>query len=106
MSGDAGEKESAPLPNVREQTLVVEYCAAFATAWHSDYRVANRRRRKMVTQHWCRTRPDPFAHTWPLVEGWLAAEPNLAARELLTRLTHCCQTSTPPGHSSGPCSDG
>jgi hypothetical protein len=29
---------------------------------------------------------DTFEHSWPLMEGWLAAEPNLAARELLTRL--------------------
>jgi hypothetical protein len=48
--------------------------------------VANRRRRKLITKHWWRTRPDPFEHSWPLAEGWLAAEPHLAARELLTRL--------------------
>jgi hypothetical protein len=28
----------------------------------------------------------PFAESWPLVEGWLVAEPNLAASELLARL--------------------
>ncbi|HTT76127.1 MAG TPA: hypothetical protein VMF50_09135 [Candidatus Binataceae bacterium] len=62
-----------------------EYLAAFATAWHSDYR-APRGRRKTTTKHWWRTRIDPFAESWPLVEGWLAAEPNLAASELLIRL--------------------
>jgi Integrase core domain len=62
-----------------------EYLAAFATAWHSDYR-APKGRRKTTTKHWWRTRADPFAESWPLVEGWLAAEPNLAAGELLTRL--------------------
>jgi hypothetical protein len=62
-----------------------QYLAAFATAWHSDYR-APRGRRKTTTKHWWRTRTDPFADSWPLVEGWLAAEPNLAAGELLTRL--------------------
>jgi hypothetical protein len=59
--------------------------AAFATAWHSDYR-APRERRKNTTRHWWRTRTDPFAASWSLLEGWLRAEPNLAARELLTRL--------------------
>jgi hypothetical protein len=61
------------------------YLAAFATAWHSDYR-APKGRRKTTTKHWWRTRADPFAESWPLVEGWLVAEPNLAAAELLTRL--------------------
>jgi hypothetical protein len=60
----------------------------------------------MVTKHWWRTRPDPFAHTWPLVEGWLAAEPNLSAKELLTRLTQLLPDLYPTGHSSGPCSGG
>src|SRR5215472_6024058 len=62
-----------------------EYLTAFATAWHSDYR-APKERRKTTTKHWWRTRPDPFAESWPMVEGWLVAEPNLAAGELLTRL--------------------
>ena len=62
-----------------------EYLAAFATAWHSDYR-APKGRRKTTTKHWWRTRADPFAESWPLVEGWLVAEPNLAASELLPRL--------------------
>jgi len=51
-----------------------EYLAAFATAWHSDYR-APKGRRKTTTKHWWRTRADPFAESWPLVEGWLVAEP-------------------------------
>ena len=61
------------------------YLTAFATAWHSDYR-APKGRRKKATKHWWRTRTDPFADSWPLVEDWLVAEPNLAAGELLTRL--------------------
>jgi hypothetical protein len=62
-----------------------EYLSAFATAWHSDYR-ASKGRRKKAAKHWWRTRIDPFADSWPLVEGWLVAEPSLAAGELLTRL--------------------
>jgi len=62
-----------------------DYLASFATAWHSDYR-ASKRRRKATAKHWWRTRADPFAESWPVVEGWLAAEPNLAAGELLARL--------------------
>jgi hypothetical protein len=62
-----------------------QYLAAFATAWHSDYR-APRGRRKNTAEHWWRSRADPFAESWPMVEGWLVAKPNLAAGELLTRL--------------------
>ena len=62
-----------------------EYLSAFATAWHSDYR-APKGRRKNTTKHWWRTCPDPFADSWPLVEGWLMAEPSITAGELLTRL--------------------
>ncbi len=62
-----------------------EYLAAFATAWHSDYR-APKGQRKNTTKHWWRSRADPFAESWPMVEGWLVAEPNLAAGELLTQL--------------------
>jgi hypothetical protein len=58
-----------------------EYLVAFASAWHSDYR-APRGRRKTTTKHWWRTRADPFAESWPLLEGWLAAEPNLRCRRI------------------------
>jgi hypothetical protein len=62
------------------------YFDAFATAWHSDHR-APKERRKTVTKHWWRTRGDPFADSWPLVESWLMAEPNATAKELMARLT-------------------
>jgi hypothetical protein len=61
-----------------------EYLAAFAAAWHSD--TAPNDRKKTTTKQWWRTRADPFAESWPLVETWLAAEPNLSASELLPRL--------------------
>jgi hypothetical protein len=73
-----------------------EYLDAFATAWHSDYR-APKGRRKKLAQHCWRTRPDPFAASWPLVENWLAMQPNITARELLTRLTHQLPELYPTG---------
>ena len=73
-------------PGAAASTAQPEYFAAFATAWHSDYR-APKGRRKTVATHWWRTRPDPFAESWPLVEAWLAAEPNITAKELMLRLT-------------------
>ena len=32
------------------------------------------------------TRADPFEHAWPVVEGWLASEPTVTAKELMERL--------------------
>ena len=32
------------------------------------------------------TRVDPFAHSWPLVENWLRAEPDVTAKALMQRL--------------------
>ena len=73
-----------------------EYLSAFASAWHSDCR-GPKARRKNTTKHWWRSRTDPFADTWPLVEGWLAAEPNLGAKELLTQLTQLLPDLYPSG---------
>jgi len=33
-----------------------------------------------------RTREDPFGEHWPAIEGWLAAEPDICAKDLLCRL--------------------
>jgi hypothetical protein len=63
-----------------------EYFAAFATPWHNDNR-ATKGRRKPLARRWWRTRADPFAESWSLVEGWLAAQPNITAKELMLRLT-------------------
>jgi hypothetical protein len=73
-----------------------EYLVAFATAWHSDYR-APQERRKNTTRHWWRTRADPFAESWPMVEGWLGAEPNLTAKELPARLSERLPDLYPTG---------
>ena len=73
-----------------------KYLAVFATAWHSDYR-APREGRKTTTKHWWRTRIDPFADSWPLVEAWLTMEPNIAAGELLTRLNQRLPDLYPTG---------
>jgi len=64
-----------------------EYFAAFATAWHAGNRAPKSGRRKMTAERWWRTRADPFADSWPFVEGWLMAEPNITAKELMARLT-------------------
>ena len=59
--------------------------AAFATSWHSDYH-APKGRRKKTAKHWWRTRVDPFADSWSLVEGSAGGTPTSLPQELLTRL--------------------
>ena len=36
--------------------------------------------------NWWRNRPDPFADAWPVIEGWLIAEPSVSACALMDRL--------------------
>jgi hypothetical protein len=62
-------------------------------------------RRKTATKHWRRTRADPFAESWPPVESWLVAEPNITAKELMVRLTSSFPISIPRARNSGACSD-
>src|SRR5260370_35970588 len=41
---------------------------------------------RQPVKHCWRTRVDPFAHSWPLVENWLRAEPEVTAKALMQRL--------------------
>jgi hypothetical protein len=57
------------------------------TVEHAQHTTARPRgRRKAATKHWWRTRIDPFADSWPLVEDWLRAEPDITAKVLMQRL--------------------
>ena len=62
-----------------------DYFDAFATAWQKIDRPPQGRR-KAATEHWWRTRIDPFAYSWPLVEDWLQTEPDVTAKALMQRL--------------------
>jgi hypothetical protein len=73
-----------------------DYFDAFATAWHGDYR-APTERRKTTAKHWWRSRTDPFAESWAVVEGWLAAEPNVSPKELMLRLNRLLPDLYPTG---------
>jgi hypothetical protein len=62
------------------------FVESLASAWRNDHPPRRQRRRNAASKHWWRTRIDPFADSWPLVDKWLVAEPHLAAKELLVRL--------------------
>lgn len=61
------------------------FLGSLSTAW-KDGEVRPTHRKPSTTPRWWRTREDPFAHAWPLVEGWLIAQPSATAKELLERL--------------------
>ncbi len=64
---------------------VSTFIAGLATAW-KDGEVRPTHKKQLRTERWWRTRPDPFAHAWPVVEGWLINEPAANAKELMNRL--------------------
>ena len=77
---DAGSQ-----PSARASDELNMFLDGLATAWQNLGNPPRPRRRKSATQWW-RTRIDPFAHSWPLVEEWLRAAPNALAKDLLQRL--------------------
>jgi hypothetical protein len=66
-------------------TDVATFLATLSTAWKAG-EVRSTHRKEARTSHWWRTRADPFEHAWPVVEGWLASEPTVTAKELMDRL--------------------
>jgi hypothetical protein len=40
-------------------------------------------RKKSPATRWWRTRVNPFADAWPVIEGWLYADPYANANELV-----------------------
>ncbi|MEO7940201.1 MAG: transposase family protein [Burkholderiaceae bacterium] len=68
-----------------ESPAIATYLQSLATAW-KDGEVRPTHQRKATQARWWRTRADPFEYAWPVVEGWLVAEPTATAKELMNRL--------------------
>lgn len=66
-------------------TDVKTFLAGLATAWRDGEIRPTHRKRPTAHRTW-RTRADPFADAWPVVGGWLIAEPTVTAKELMDRL--------------------
>lgn len=64
---------------------VATFLDALSAAWKSG-EVRPTHRKQPKAKHWWRTRTDPFADAWPVIEGWLIAEPSVAAKTLMERL--------------------
>jgi hypothetical protein len=77
--GVATETAAASAPNVEV------FVASLASAW-KDGEVRPTHRKRPTATHWWRSRVDPFADAWPVIEGWLVAEPAVSAKALMDRL--------------------
>ena len=64
---------------------VAVFIASLSSAWKDGEARPTHRKRPTAT-HWWRTREDPFADAWPVIEGWLIAEPSVSANALMDRL--------------------
>ena len=61
------------------------FLKSLSSAW-KDGETRPTHRKQPTAKHWWRTRVDPFADAWPVVEGWLIAEPIVSAKMLMGRL--------------------
>jgi hypothetical protein len=64
---------------------IADFVISLASAW-KDGEARPTHRKQPNAKHWWRTRVDPFADAWPVVEGWLIAEPAVSAKTLMERL--------------------
>jgi hypothetical protein len=64
---------------------VAVFLANLSVAW-KDGEARPTHRKQPAAKHWWRTRVDPFADAWPVIEGWLIAEPSASARAVMSRL--------------------
>ena len=61
------------------------FLKSLSTAW-KDGEARPTHRKQPGASRWWRTKVDPFADAWSLVDGWLIAEPSASAKELMKRL--------------------
>lgn len=66
-------------------TATADFVASLASAW-KDGESRPTHRKRPGSKHWWRTRADPFADAWSVIEGWLLAEPTISAKVLMERL--------------------
>ena len=65
---------------------VAAFLKSLSSAWKAGEVRPTHQRKRTTPRSW-RTRVDPFAESWTLVEGWLAEQPHCTAKDLMKRLT-------------------
>ena len=68
-----------------EEPVLADFLSSLALAWKEGEARPTHQKRSKAT-HWWRTRVDPFADVWPVIEGWMLAEPSIGTIELMDRL--------------------
>jgi hypothetical protein len=76
----AQQAEPTPSP-----TPIGQFLSSLSTAWKGG-EVRPTHRKTSPAPRWWRTRVNPFADAWPVIEGWLDADPSANASELMDRL--------------------
>ena len=66
-------------------TNVAAFLLSLSSAW-KDGESRPTHRKQLKAKHWWRTRTDPFADVWPVIKGWLNAEPLMPVRALMERV--------------------
>ena len=74
-----------PQPAALASSNIEGFLASLSSAW-KEGEVRPTHRKRATATHWWRSRVDPFAQAWPVVEGWLIAEPSVGANVLMDRL--------------------
>ena len=82
---DLAGRRPAELPAAAAPGDVTTFLDSLTTAWKTG-EVRATHRKQESTVRWWRTREDPFAQAWPVVEGWLISSPTATAKELMQRL--------------------
>ena len=82
---DIAAHGGASRPAAPASSDIEVFVASLSSAW-KEGEVRPTHRKRADATHWWRTRVDPFAQAWPVVEGWLTAEPSVGANVLMDRL--------------------
>jgi hypothetical protein len=82
---DIAAREPAPEATALAHPAINEFLASLPTAW-KEGEVRPTHRKPATATHWWRTRVDPFEQAWPVVEGWLIADPSATPSSLMDRL--------------------
>ena len=82
---DIAAHGNASRPAAPASSDIKVFVTSLSSAWKEGEVRPTHRKRANAT-HWWRTRVDPFAQAWPVVEGWLTAEPSVGANVLMDRL--------------------
>jgi hypothetical protein len=90
---EVGASPDQGLCKAHDLTRFVE---SLSTAWKSGEVRATHRRAPAGPRHW-RTRVDPFADVWPLIEQSLNDQPEVAAKDLFRRLQAQVPDAFTPG---------